>query len=179
MDLCTFTGLSVRFVAGQYGAEKGLGDSMSDATADGDSAGGQDGGGKGKMIKLAGAGGGAVVILLAVIYFFAGGPSNTSTTAKIGEDIEGAKAVVFFDVPEMTVNLATSGTKQQYLKLKVSLELPYAAMSTRVEEVMPRVLDTFQVYLRELRADDLKGSAGMFRLKDELRKRVNTAVAPA
>ena len=119
------------------------------------------------------------MILLAVIYFFAGGPSNTSTTAKIGEDIEGAKAVVFFDVPEMTVNLATSGTKQQYLKLKVSLELPYAAMSTRVEEVMPRVLDTFQVYLRELRADDLKGSAGMFRLKDELRKRVNTAVAPA
>ena len=36
----------------------------------------------------------------------------------------------------------------------------------------------FQTYLRELRPSDLNGSAGMFRLKEELTKRVNYAVSP-
>jgi flagellar FliL protein len=43
---------------------------------------------------------------------------------------------------------------------------------------MPRVSDVFQTYLRELRAGDLSGSAGLFRLKEELTRRVNVAVAP-
>jgi flagellar FliL protein len=37
----------------------------------------------------------------------------------------------------------------------------------------------FQVYLRELRPADLEGSAGTFRLKEELLRRVNMAVHPA
>ena len=44
---------------------------------------------------------------------------------------------------------------------------------------MPRVIDNFQTYLRELRLDDLKGSAGMYRLREELLVRVNAAAAPA
>ena len=43
---------------------------------------------------------------------------------------------------------------------------------------MPRVVDNFQVYLRELRLEDLGGSAGLFRLKEELLFRVNRAVDP-
>jgi flagellar FliL protein len=48
-----------------------------------------------------------------------------------------------------------------------------------VNENLPRIVDNFQVYLRELRVDDLQGSAGMYRLREELLRRVNLAVRPA
>jgi flagellar FliL protein len=44
---------------------------------------------------------------------------------------------------------------------------------------LPRVEDTFQVFVRELRASDLDGSAGVYRLREELLRRVNVAVYPA
>ncbi len=44
--------------------------------------------------------------------------------------------------------------------------------------MLPRVVDSFQVYMRELRIEDLDGSAGMFRIKEELLSRVNAAVYP-
>jgi len=61
----------------------------------------------------------------------------------------------------------------------VSLELTDGRDISRIESVMPRIMDNFQVYLRELRIEDLKGSAGMYRLREELLTRVNAAIAPA
>ena len=49
----------------------------------------------------------------------------------------------------------------------------------RIEQLRPRIIDNFQVYLRELRIDDLRGSAGIYRLREELLARVNAAVYPA
>lgn len=86
---------------------------------------------------------------------------------------------VFYDLQEMLVNLNTGGRKAVYLKIRVSLELENADDIVKVEEMMPRIVDNFQIYLRELRIEDLKGSAGMYRLREELLKRVNVAVAPA
>jgi flagellar FliL protein len=84
----------------------------------------------------------------------------------------------FFELPELLVNLNTGGRKTTFLKIKVSIELENPEAIPQVEAVMPRVLDNFQVYLRELRLDDLRGSAGMYRLREELLVRVNAAVAP-
>ncbi len=86
---------------------------------------------------------------------------------------------VFFDLPEMLVNINTASRKSTYLKIRVSLELETPEDVIKVESLMPRIVDNFQVYLRELRIEDLKGSAGMYRLREELLKRVNVAVAPA
>lgn len=86
---------------------------------------------------------------------------------------------VFYDLQEMLVNINTGGRKPVYLKIRVSLELETSQDIVRVEGMMPRIIDNFQVYLRELRIEDLKGSAGMYRLREELLKRVNVAVAPA
>jgi len=86
---------------------------------------------------------------------------------------------VFYDLAEMLVNINTGGRKSVYLKIRVSLELENADDIVHIESVMPRIIDNFQVYLRELRIEDLKGSAGMYRLREELLKRVNVAVAPA
>ena len=95
------------------------------------------------------------------------------------------KEVVFFDLPEMLVNLNSSGRQTNYLKLTVSLEIddPLAVerlekLVERLEKLLPRIVDNFQVYLRELRVEDLSGSAGVYRLKEELLARVNAAVEP-
>ena len=86
---------------------------------------------------------------------------------------------VYFDLPQMLVNLNSTGRKSNFLKIVVSLELPSNDEIDRLEEVMPRVIDNFQVYLRELRVEDLRGSAGLYRLREELLLRVNTAIQPA
>ena len=88
---------------------------------------------------------------------------------------------VFYDLPEILVNLNSQaqGRKQNFLKIRVSLELQSALDVPKVEAVIPRIIDNFQVYLRELRVDDLQGSSGMLRLREELTARVNQAIKPA
>ncbi len=91
-----------------------------------------------------------------------------------------AKPPVFLDIPDVLVNLSNTGSdRTHYLKLKVVLELPDQALLLQVQPVLPRVMDTFQTFLRELRPTDLEGSAGLYRLKDELTRRVNVAIAPS
>jgi flagellar FliL protein len=102
------------------------------------------------------------------------GPSAEAKAAA-----EKPKPVVFVDLPEVLVNLSTAGTdRTQYLKAKVVLELADQSMVQQITPVMPRVMDSFQTYLRELRASDLDGSAGLYRMKEELTRRVNVAIAP-
>ena len=79
----------------------------------------------------------------------------------------------------MLVNLNTAGRKRTFLKMLVSLELASEGDITTVEMMLPRVIDNFQIYLRELRMEDLQGAAGMNRLRVELLDRVNAAVRPA
>ncbi|HWK94310.1 MAG TPA: flagellar basal body-associated protein FliL [Pseudolabrys sp.] len=92
---------------------------------------------------------------------------------------EVVKPATFVDLPDVLVNLANSGgDRTQYLKVKVVLELPDSELVPKIQPLMPRVMDAFQTYLRELRPTDLDGSAGLYRLKEELTRRVNVAVAP-
>jgi flagellar protein FliL len=101
--------------------------------------------------------------------------------AKEGQPVaEPVKPVAFLDLPDLLVNLATGGgDKTQYLKVKIVLELPDQTMVAQVQPVMPRVVDAFQSYLRELRPGDLEGSAGLYRLREELTRRINVAIAPS
>ena len=91
-----------------------------------------------------------------------------------------AKAPAFVEVPDMLVNLVGSpGERVQYLKVKVVLEVKEEKQVETIKPSMPRVTDLFQTYLRELRPTDVNGSAGLFRLKEELTRRVNVALAPS
>lgn len=89
-----------------------------------------------------------------------------------------ASKAVFYDLPEMLVNLNSSGRKNTYLKISISLELVREEDRAELATLLPRVVDNFQVYLRELRIEDLRGSAGLQRLREELLIRVNTAAQP-
>ena len=79
----------------------------------------------------------------------------------------------------MTVNLNTDDERRQFMKLTVALEVADEEMMAEIQPRMAKVIDAFQVYLRELRRSDLEGSAGIYRLKEELRRRVNLAIFPA
>lgn len=85
---------------------------------------------------------------------------------------------VFHDLPELLVNLQGQGRKQAFLKIHVALELESDLDKPKVDQVLPRIIDVFQVYLRELRVEDLQGAAGMHLLREELLTRVNAAVKP-
>jgi flagellar protein FliL len=122
----------------------------------------------GALLLLGAVGGGAYYF-----FFKPAAPSAETTAAPV------AKPPTFLDLPEVMVNLSTAGNERtQYLKVKLVLELPDAAVVAQIQPLMPRVMDAFQVFLRELRPSDLDGSAGMYRLKEELTRRVNSAIAP-
>lgn len=89
------------------------------------------------------------------------------------------KQIVFMDMNEMIVNLNTGGRQSSLLKLRVSLELDDPSLLPKLKALEPRIVDNFQIYLRDLRREDLDGSAGMARLKEELLMRINVAVRPA
>ena len=140
-------------------------------------------GGKKKLIII------AVVLLLAIggiaAAYFTGflQPiieliTGEEATKEEEEEVDKENAV-FFPLEELIVNLNAGGRKSTFLKIRVSLELADGEDISRIESVMPRIMDNFQVYLRELRIEDLKGSAGMYRLREELLTRVNAAAAPA
>jgi flagellar protein FliL len=99
-------------------------------------------------------------------------PGPNGTTISHGE------GVVFVSLPEMLVNITGADGRPAFLKLRLTMEAPDDASVTVLTEQIPRVNDQFNGFLRELRTDDLSGSAGAYRLRLELLRRVNLAIAP-
>lgn len=111
---------------------------------------------------------------------------NCETVVEGDEGYEGCKAKLaesgemkpgtFIDIPDMIVNLSSTSKQPRFLKIKLKVELDDPKDQAKFETVLPRVIDQFQTYLRELRIEDLKGSSGMYRMKIELLSRVKAAV---
>ena len=122
------------------------------------------------VLLLGGGGGGAW-------FFLFKGHGEEAHQAEAAKEV---KPPTFVEVPEIMVTLAGSpGERVQYLKAKIVLEVKDEKLAEQVKPTMPRITDLFQTYLRELRSNDLNGSVGMFRMKEELTRRVNVAIAPA
>jgi flagellar FliL protein len=86
---------------------------------------------------------------------------------------------IFMDLPDIVTNLNQGGGRASFIKLRAKLELARKGDVAIVQAAMPRVLDLFQNYLREVRPEELRGSAGTYRLREELISRVSLAAAPA
>jgi flagellar FliL protein len=130
--------------------------------------------GKNKLIIIAGA---ATVVALAgaglYVFLSAGSSSEAAATAAT------APQSFIFNLPPMTVNLNNEADGEAFMKLTVALEVANEEMMTQIQPSLAKVTDAFQVYLRELRKSDLEGSAGIYRLKEELLRRVNVAIYPS
>jgi len=125
-----------------------------------------------------------IIAAAAVLLILGGGAGWFFLFRHHGEEVHAEapppKPPVFVEVPDMLVNLVGApGERVQYLKVKVVLEVKEEKQAEAIKPTMPRVADIFQTYLRELRASDLNGSAGLFRLKEELTRRVNAAISPS
>jgi flagellar protein FliL len=122
----------------------------------------------------------------AVLLLGGGGAGYFLVFAKKDKDVAAEakaapKKTAFLDMKDMVINISSGGQqdRQSFIKMRVSLEVDDAKTVPAIQPLLPRIEDTLQVYMRELRASDLEGSAGMFRLKEELLRRVNLAVYPA
>lgn len=107
-----------------------------------------------------------------------GAEAQVCTKDEHGKEVCAAPGAQFLKIPDMIVNLNTEDGTPRYLRLSVQLEFKNAQDMAAVEKVLPRVVDQFQTYLRELRVRDLRGSAGIYRLQMELLARVNQAAYP-
>lgn len=87
-------------------------------------------------------------------------------------------AVVYYDLPHIMANLNPGSPTPSFIKTTITLEAPNQNVVTRIEALQPKVMDIINTYVRELRPNDLKGSAGIYRLRDELMLRVNKALYP-
>lgn len=118
-------------------------------------------------------GGGGIAFVLGMLDPWIGGGDAQEAKPAI------ATEAIYFDLPEMLVNLNSAGGRRaNYLRVVVSLEVGSKEDLARIEQVKPRIVDNFQLFLRELRAEDLRGSAGMYRLKEELLTRANESAKP-
>ena len=110
------------------------------------------------------------------------GKEHAAEHAEKGETeskAEAARAPIFMDLPDIVANLNTGARRAAYVKLKAKLELTRPEDQPVLTAAMPRVLDLFQGYLREMRPEELRGTAGTYRLREELLSRTNLAAPPA
>ena len=98
--------------------------------------------------------------------------------AGAGVIAEGPDGVIFYTLPDMVVNIQSPDGKPTFLQLKLTLEMHDAELATHLQEESPRMQDMFQGFLRELRPEDLAGSAGSYQLRTEILRRVNLVAAP-
>ncbi len=171
---------------------------MSQAAAEQPAAAAVGGRGKGRLLMIVGAavlllgggGGGAAAWWLGLF------GSATPVTAEANEGAEPhatapaanhdaggrgvmmASAVAFVDLPDVVVNLQPANGRMRFLKLRISLEVLGDRTAEEVRALTPRILDSFQLYLRALTVDEVSGAVGMQRLKEEMLARVHRAIEP-
>jgi flagellar FliL protein len=149
---------------------------------------GAEGGAEGKR-----KGKGKLVIMLAVPLVLAGAgaglwftgilPGLLGLGPKPAADAAAAEPApivpALFDMPEIIVNLNVGNRRASYLKLRSKIEIADQRDLAHVQAAVPRLQDLFTTYLRELRPEELRGSAGTHRLREELIARANVAARPA
>jgi flagellar protein FliL len=133
------------------------------------------------LLVLVGGGGGAFFFMKKGGDEAKAGESAAHGGAHGEEKKDDKSKLAFLDLREMIINLSpdNGSDKVRFAKLRVTLELKDAKTEADVKVLTPRIEDTLQVYMREVRGSDLAGSVGLYRLREELLRRVNVAVYPA
>ncbi len=134
----------------------------------------------GKMKLLAGVagvlvllgGGGAGAWYMGLLDPYLGRP-----TAGAGERTAAGQGVLV-DVPDIVANLNAGPRRQSFVRMRAKIEVARNEDAALARAAMPRVLDVFSTYLRETRPEELRGSAGNHRLREELLARANIVLRP-
>ena len=140
-------------------------------------------GGKRKLMLLIG-----LPVLMALIggaagaYFLGlvpGANAAVEPGEEVVEEVEDISDIVFVELPDLLVNLNATGRRMHFLKITTALEVEGEEQAETVRQFVPRILDSFHMYLRSIRPEELQGAEGVYRIKEELLARTNDAVRPA
>ncbi len=86
--------------------------------------------------------------------------------------------VLYYELPEIMVNLSPGSATPSFAKMDITIEVESQEVVTKLEAVKPKIMDVINTYVRELRPGDLKGSAGIQRLREEVMMRINKTIDP-
>jgi flagellar FliL protein len=120
-----------------------------------------------------------LAVLLAGLWFTGLLPHWLGVSHPPAETAQKPQEPIFIDLPEMVANLNGNLRRPSYVKLVARIEVTRPEDADRIRQAMPRLQDLFQTYLREMRPEELRGSAGIYRLREELIARADAAAAPA
>ncbi|NYT42126.1 flagellar basal body-associated FliL family protein [Sphingomonas sp. R-74633] len=98
-----------------------------------------------------------------------GGHGDSGGEAAAGKD-------AYVDVPAFMVNLRSPDGQARFLKLHFMIVPADGIAPDTMKEKLPLLLDSFQPFLRELRPEDLAGSAAVFRIKEEMMVRATATL---
>ncbi len=136
---------------------------------------------KSKRLKLLLIIGAAVFLLLAIGLgvFFSGVLDSFLGLEEeaVDEDIV-IQGQVFYKLEEITLNLNAKGKKSRFLKVGLTVVLLNESDVPRLEALQPRITDYVSAYLRELRPEEMTGSANFYRIRENVLRRVRIAVVP-
>jgi flagellar FliL protein len=149
----------------------------------------------GKKLVLIGGGVAVVIIIALVAFLFLGGdeepaaPTGDEELDRLSEAAAAQNAqaapvneelkTLFIEIPAQQYNLNTGGQGRQYLLAEITLEVDRESFKADIEEKLPRILDEFNIYMRELHPEDVTGARGLLHVKTELLSRINQSVAPS
>jgi flagellar FliL protein len=122
------------------------------------------------------------LVIAGVGAWFAGLIPDVFGAKKAPPVASSAPAVVmptYIELPEIIANLNAGARRTSFVKMQARLELSKPEDLPIVTAAQPRIMDLFQTYLREMRPDELRGSLGTYRLREQLIARASLAVAPA
>lgn len=95
------------------------------------------------------------------------------------EDMKKKQNEVFFvPLEDIVVNLDTQNQNPSFLKLTVLFEITGQDGVNAIKKNMPKIKDLMITYLRSLAPEDIKGSIGVYKLREELMLRVNKVINP-
>lgn len=132
-------------------------------------------------IKLAGI---ALIIIgiVLTIYFMFSNKSSQEINPKEHLTINQTSSLIgkifYFDLQDMLINLVSTNKKGNYLKISISVEFSDPHSLDKLKALKPRLTDQYQVFLRSLRVEELRGSSGLERIREELLRRTNLIMAP-
>ena len=86
--------------------------------------------------------------------------------------------LIFYDLPEIAVNIKTSSKIPLIAKLKINIELSKIEDIKTLESFIPRINDAIITHMSELTPEELRNSDRMSWLKEELLYRLNLILSP-
>jgi flagellar FliL protein len=107
-------------------------------------------------------------------------PPPEQSAASGAQPMPPPRPPTFLEMPDITTNLNVApGRRAAFIRIRTKLELGRPEDAAKLQAAMPRLLDLFQTYLREMRPEELRGSVGTHRLREELIARANLVAPPA